>query len=71
LRGGLILPLVRSHFTLVQNIKRAPFEQAAGESRKMVLGFGGALAAPMTIFLDDWNMLPIGQLLWEKELESD
>jgi len=25
---------------------------------------GGALAAPMTAFLYDWNMLPIGQQLW-------
>ena len=24
----------------------------------------------MTAFLYDWNMLPIGQLLWEKELMS-
>jgi len=30
----------------------------------------GALAAPSTAYLYDWNMLPIGQLLWLKELES-
>ena len=34
------------------------------------MGIGGALGAPMTAFLYDWNMLPIGQLLWEKELYS-
>ena len=28
------------------------------------------LAAPVTAFLYDWNMLPIGQLLWTKELMS-
>ena len=67
---GWILPLVPFHFTLVQNIKRDPFEQAVGESQKTVMGLGGALAAPMTAFIYDWNMLPIGQLLWEKELES-
>jgi hypothetical protein len=55
---------------LVQNIKRDPFEQAVGTSQKTVLGFGGALAGPVTGFLYDWNMLPIGQQLWEKELES-
>ena len=32
--------------------------------------FAGALAAPATAYLYDWNMLPIGQLLWLKELES-
>ena len=31
---------------------------------------GGALASPMTAYLYDWNMLPLGQLLWEKELMS-
>ena len=30
----------------------------------------GALAAPMTAYIYDWNILPIGQLLWLKELES-
>jgi len=30
----------------------------------------GALAGPVTAFLYDSNMLPIGQLLWEKELMS-
>jgi arylsulfatase len=67
---GWIMPLVPFHFTLVQNIKRDPFEQAVGESQKTALGLGGALASPSTAFLYDWNMLPIGQLLWLKELES-
>jgi hypothetical protein len=61
---GWILPLTSFHFTLVQNIKRDPFEQAVGTSQKTVLGFGGALAGPVTGFLYDWNMLPIGQQLW-------
>ena len=30
---------------------------------------GGALAAPSTAYVYDWNLLPIGQLLWEKELD--
>ena len=34
------------------------------------MGFGGALGGPRTAFLYDWNMLPIGQLLWEKHLMS-
>ena len=67
---GWILPLIPYHFTLVQNIKRDPFEQAVGPNQKTALSLGGALAAPMTAYLYDWNMLPIGQLLWEKELMS-
>jgi arylsulfatase len=67
---GWIQPLVPYHFTLVQNIKRDPFEQAVGPNQKTALGLGGALAGPVTGYLYDWNMLPIGQLLWEKELIS-
>ncbi len=68
--AGWIMPLIPFHFTLVQNIKRDPFEQAVGVDQKTSLGMGGALAGPVTAFLYDWNMLPIGQLLWEKELMS-
>jgi hypothetical protein len=56
-------PFIPFHFTLVQNIKRDPFEQAVGVSQKTVNGIGGALGSPVTAFLYDWNMLPIGQLL--------
>ena len=68
--AGWIMPLIPFHFTLVQNIKRDPFEQAVGVDQKTAMGLGGALSAPATAFLYDWNMLPIGQLLWEKELMS-
>ena len=37
---------------------------------KTLLGQGGALAGPVTAYIYDWNMLPIGQVLWLKELES-
>jgi hypothetical protein len=63
-------PLIPITFRPVQNIKRDPFEQAVGESQKTVNGIGGALGGPLTAFLYDWNMLPIGQLLWDKEPES-
>src|SRR6201987_4090483 len=68
--AGWILPLIPFHFTLVQNIKRDPFEQAVGIDQKTAMSLGGALAAPMTAFQYDWNMLPIGQQLWLKHLES-
>jgi arylsulfatase A-like enzyme len=67
---GWILPLVPFHFTLVQNIKRDPFEQAVGIDQKTAMGVGGSLGAPATAFQYDWNMLPIGQQLWLKHLMS-
>ena len=54
----------------VQNIRRDPFEQAVGEEQKSVLSIGGALASPSTAYLYNWNMLPIGQQLWLKELQT-
>ena len=30
----------------------------------------GALAAPSTAYVYNWNMLPVGQQLWLKELSS-
>jgi arylsulfatase A-like enzyme len=68
--AGWIMPLIPFHFTLVQNIKRDPFEQAVGVDQKTAMSLGGALAGPVTAFQYDWNMLPIGQQLWEKELMS-
>jgi arylsulfatase A-like enzyme len=58
------------HWTQVDNIKRDPFEQAVAEDQKTLLGYGGALAGPTTAYIYDWNLLPIGQLLWLKELET-
>ena len=68
--AGWIMPLTTYHMTLVQNIKRDPFEQAVAGPEKTVNGIGGALAGPVTAYLYDWNMLPIGQQLWYKELMS-
>ena len=67
---GWILPLIPFHWTLVQNIKRDPFEQYVGVAQQSAMSLGGALAGPVTAYQYDWNMLPIGQLLWEKELMS-
>jgi hypothetical protein len=68
--AGWIMPLIPFHFTLVQNIKRDPFEQAVGIDQKSALSLGGAIAAPMTAFLYDWNLLPIGQQLWLRWFET-
>jgi arylsulfatase A-like enzyme len=61
---GWILPLIPFHFTLVDNIKRDPFEQAVGIAQKSAMSMGGALAGPVTAFQYDWNLLPLGQQLW-------
>ena len=58
------------HWTQVVNIKRDPFETSIGAHTKTMFGMGGALASPSTAYVYDWNMLPIGQALWLKELES-
>jgi arylsulfatase len=57
-------------WTQVDNIGRDPFEQSWGDGTKSVTGYGGVLASPSTAYLYDWNLLPIGQLMWMKELES-
>jgi arylsulfatase A-like enzyme len=58
------------HWTQLANIKRDPFEISVGADTKSLLSYAGALAAPSTAYIYDWNLLPIGQLLWEKELMS-
>src|SRR6185436_4587470 len=63
-------PAVTFHWTQIQNIMRDPFENNVGDEQKGALAAGGALAAPSTAYLYDWNLLPIGQLLWEKQLMS-
>jgi arylsulfatase len=69
--AGWLEPLTTYHFTLVANIKRDPFEQCVlPVGGKSGLSMGGALGAPSTAYIYDWNVLPIGQLLWTKELMS-
>ena len=67
--GGL-MGVHTFHWPLVTNIKRDPFEGSVGFEPKTLLGQGGALAGPMTAYIYDWNIIPIGQALWLQELES-
>jgi hypothetical protein len=55
---------------LVDNIKREPFEKAVGLSQDSATSVGGALVAPMSAFIYDWNMLSVGQQLWLKWFET-
>jgi arylsulfatase A-like enzyme len=57
-------------WTQITNLKRDPFEQNVGDIQKSATSIGGAIASPSTAYLYDWQMLPIGQLLWMKELET-
>ena len=57
-------------WTQITNLKRDPFEQMVGDVQKSATYIGGAIAAPSTAYLYDWQLLPIGQLLWMKELET-
>jgi arylsulfatase len=70
LAEGWLEPSETYNFTLVQNIKRDPFEQAVGPDQQSALSLGGSLDSPSTAFIYDWNLLPIGQLLALKFLES-
>jgi arylsulfatase len=69
--AGWADPLINFHWTIVANIKRDPFEQNVllGDA-KTLANVQGALAGPMTAYVYDWNILPLGQQLWLRELES-
>ena len=58
------------HWTQITNIKRDPFETTSGSTDVTLIGYGGSIGSPSTAYLYDWNILPIGQLLWLKELMS-
>jgi arylsulfatase len=68
--AGFVTGVVPYHWTQVVNIKRDPFETSIGQQQKTLMGTGGALAGPVTAYQYDWNILPIGQALWLKELET-
>jgi hypothetical protein len=68
--AGFIAGALPYHWAQVNNIKRDPFETSIGDEQKTLFGMGGALAGPVSAYVYDWNMLPLGQALWLKELES-
>ena len=68
--AGFVTGVVPYHWTQVVNVKRDPFETSIGQQEKTLMGVGGALAAPVTAYQYDWNLLPMGQALWLKELET-
>jgi len=70
--AGWLEALSTPHFPMIQDIKRDPFEQfVSTKDTKSLAFFGGALAAPSTAFIyDGLAIIPLGQQLWLKELES-
>jgi arylsulfatase len=68
---GFVNPGVQTQFVAgMVNLKRDPFEMSWGDEKKTSFWFSGALAGPVTGYIYDWNLLPIGQDLWLKELET-
>src|SRR6187397_723750 len=68
--AGFISGVQPYSWTQVVNIKRDPFETSVGQQIKTLFGMGGAIASPSTAYVYDWNILPIGQQLWLKHLET-
>ena len=68
--AGFVTGVIPYHWTQVVNVKRDPFETSIGQQEKTLMGVGGALAGPVTAYQYDWNLLPMGQALWLKELET-
>ena len=68
--AGFIAGVQPYSWTQVVNIKRDPFETSVGQQIKTLFGMAGAIASPSTAYVYDWNMLPIGQQLWLKHLET-
>src|SRR6201999_834652 len=58
---GFTAGVLPYHWTQVVNIKRDPFETSIGSHTKTLFGMGGALGGPVTAYVYDWNVLPIGQ----------
>jgi len=65
---GWLLPLIPYHWTQLTNLKRDPFEQAMNDKTAMELG--GAYNSTVSAYIYDWNLLPIGQQLALKHLET-
>jgi arylsulfatase A-like enzyme len=68
--AGFIAGPLPYSWAQVVNIKRDPFETSIGQQIKTLFGMSGALAGPVTGYVYDWNLLPIGQAMWLKELET-
>ena len=68
--AGFIAGVVPYHWTQVVNIKRDPFETSIGSQIQDAHGYGRRARCTVHRLLYDWNMLPIGQALWLKELET-
>jgi arylsulfatase len=67
---GFLVGVIPYHWTQVVNIRRDPFETSVGSQIKTLFGQVGALAGPVTAYVYDWNLLPMGQALWLKELQT-
>src|SRR5260221_13546976 len=68
---GFLSPGVQTQFAAgMVNLKRDPFETSWGDEKKASFWMSAPLAGRVSAYVYDWNLLPIGQVLWLKELES-
>jgi arylsulfatase A-like enzyme len=65
---GWLMPLIPYHWTMMTNLKRDPFEQTLSD--KSAMNIGGAYNSTVTAYIYDWNLLPIGQRLALKHLQT-
>jgi len=68
--AGWFDPSTTYAWTQVQNIKRDPFEQAVGPNKQTSMWMGGAIGGVDTAYIYDWNLLPIGQNIALRFLET-
>src|SRR5262249_40261808 len=68
--AGFTAGVIPYPWTQVVNINRVPFEPSMGSQIKPLMSVGGAIASPAPPYQYDWNLLPMGQALWLKELET-
>src|SRR4029079_11570412 len=55
---GFITGVQPFSWTQVVNIKRDPFETSIGDQQKTLFGMAGALAGPVSAYVNAWNLLP-------------
>ena len=53
-----------------QHRARSVRDLPSGIDRRRLMGLRRCPRRPVTAYVYDWNLLPIGQLMWMKELES-
>ena len=67
---GWVMPLIPFHLTWCRTSSVTRSSRPSASTQKSAIGHGRCAGGPVTAFLYDWNMLPIGQQLWYEQLMS-